>query len=153
MGTEITRASNADRDLVADHIPELFTQGYITEERMYHMLDLVLKAETLHQLDDILEGLPRPETPPRPRDYAIPRNFLPACAAWSLFGATLATAPAVALSGVHNALAATVSALCILWGIWIVIVSVVTACIKGVGWDDLTEREKEERRRKDQEDR
>lgn len=149
MGQEITRASNADRDRYANHIPELFTQGLITEEQMFHMLDMVLKAQTLVQLDDLLAGLPQPEMQPRPRDYAVPRNFLRVGLAATLFGLTLAVAVPTALSGHHGTVAATVAALCILWGVWTTVAAVVVMIVKGVAWGDMSEREKEERRRKD----
>lgn len=153
MGQEITRASNADRDRYANHIPELFTQGLITEEQMFHMLDMVLKAQTLVQLDDLLAGFPQPEMQPRPRDYAVPRNFVPVCAAWSLVGLTLAVVPVAALWDIRGAPAATVAAACALWGVWITIVAVIAMFVKLDAWDDLGDREKEERRKKDQQGR
>jgi hypothetical protein len=149
MSYEITRANNTDRDRYANHVPELFTQGYITEERMFHMLDLILEAETLHQLDDMLEGLPRPKMPPNPKDYGIPRNFLPAGALGSLVGLTLAVGPSTALSGHHGAFAVTVAGLCVLWGIWITVVSVIATIYAAVAWDDLDDGVKKERRKKD----
>lgn len=150
MSYEITRASSQDREQYANHLAELYAKGLIrTQDELDHKMGLVLEAESLHQLHDLVEGLPWPENA-QPRDYSIPRNFLPACLGGSLFGLTLAVAPAAALSGHHDALAATVTAVCMLWGIWIAVVSIVTMVAKGINWDDLRDDEKQKRREKDE---
>jgi len=149
VNDEVTRASSADRERFADHLPALYAKGFISQEQLDEKLGLVLTAETLAQLDGLLEGLPYPVPPPRPRDYKIPRNFIPVCAGWSLTGMSLAVIPVTALAHSGSALANTVSAFCLVWGLWIALVSVITVFVKWYSWDDLDGDEKTERLRKD----
>jgi hypothetical protein len=149
----VTRASSEDREVYANHLPGLCARGYISQEQLDEKLGLVLTAETLRQLDELLDGMPKPARPRRPRDYKIPANFIPVCAGFSLFGLTLAIGVSTALGGHHGAFAATVSALCVLWGVWITVIALVTALVKGFAWDDLDSQEQYERRRKDRQGR
>jgi len=150
---EVTRTSSADRDRYVDHLPALCARGFINEEQMATMTGRILQAESLADLDAILDGMPKPALPRRPRDYKIPGNFIPVCAGFSLFGLTLAVGVSTALGGHHGEVAVTVSALCILWGIWITVIALVMAVVKGVAWDDLDIQEKHERRKKDRQGR
>lgn len=153
MDSEITRASSADRDRYAYLVPGLFTDGYLSEEDMHAMIGRILQAETLAELDRIMDGYPKPPHPRRPRDMGIPGNFLPACAAASLVGITVAVVPTAALSGNHSAFAAVATGLALCWGIWIVIVAIIAAVTGAFSWDNQDSHDQRERRKKDRQGR
>ena len=153
MNDEVTRTSSADRDRYVDHLPALCAQGFINEEQMDTMTGRLLQAEKLADLDAILDGMPKPPRPRRPRDMGIPENFLPLCSATALLGLTLAIIPAVALSGHKDALSASVAALCMLWGAWATLISICAAVYAGCYWADQPSDVQRERRRRDKQGR
>jgi len=153
MNDEVTRTSSADRERYIRHLPVLYARGIISDEELDTMSGRILQARHLADLEDILEGMPKPPKPPRPRDWGIPGNFLPACAVASLGGVLIATLPTVALSGHHSALAGVATGLALCWGIWIVVVSVIAAITGAFSWDSLGSGEKLDRRRRDQQGR
>ncbi|MFI0407027.1 DUF1707 domain-containing protein [Actinomadura sp. 3N508] len=60
------RASDADRDEVADRLREALAEGRITPEEHAERIDLVYKAKTYAELEPVLSDLPT-ERAPRPR--------------------------------------------------------------------------------------
>jgi hypothetical protein len=60
------RASDADRDQVADRLREALAEGRITPEEHAERIDAVYTAKTYADLDPVLADLPA-ERPPRPR--------------------------------------------------------------------------------------
>jgi hypothetical protein len=71
------RASDADRDQVADQLREALAEGRLTPEEHAERIDLVLRARTYAELTPILADLPSAGTTPRPA--AMPsRPDLPA---------------------------------------------------------------------------
>ncbi|MFF4239503.1 DUF1707 domain-containing protein [Actinomadura geliboluensis] len=60
------RASDADRDEVADRLREALAEGRITPEEHAERIDAVYKAKTYAELAPVLSDLPD-EQPPRPR--------------------------------------------------------------------------------------
>ncbi|MGH3243482.1 MAG: DUF1707 SHOCT-like domain-containing protein [Spirillospora sp.] len=59
------RASDADRDEVADRLREALAEGRITPEEHAERIDVVYKAKTYAELEPVLSDLP-PENAPRP---------------------------------------------------------------------------------------
>lgn len=60
------RASDADRDEVADRLREALAEGRITPDEHAERIDAVYKAKTYADLEPVLSDLPS-EQPPRPR--------------------------------------------------------------------------------------
>ncbi|WP_347813947.1 DUF1707 domain-containing protein [Actinomadura sp. KC06] len=60
------RASDADRDEVADRLREALAEGRITPEEHAERIDVVYQAKTYAELEPVLSDLP-PERAPRPR--------------------------------------------------------------------------------------
>lgn len=60
------RASDADRDVVADRLREALAEGRITPEEHAERIDAVYKAKTYADLEPVLSDLPG-EDAPRPR--------------------------------------------------------------------------------------
>ncbi|WP_433468622.1 DUF1707 SHOCT-like domain-containing protein [Spirillospora sp. CA-128828] len=60
------RASDADRDEVADRLREALAEGRITPEEHAERIDAVYNAKTYAELEPVLSDLP-PEYAPRPR--------------------------------------------------------------------------------------
>lgn len=61
------RASDADRDEVADRLREALAEGRITAEEHAERIDAVYKARTYADLEPVLSDLPDAEQAPRPR--------------------------------------------------------------------------------------
>ena len=74
------RASDADRDRVADALREAYAEGRLDVEEHNERIDLAYKAKTLGELSPLLSDLPQRHTatlaspaspiPPMPADYA-----------------------------------------------------------------------------------
>ncbi|WP_067795831.1 DUF1707 SHOCT-like domain-containing protein [Actinomadura formosensis] len=61
------RASDADRDEVADRLREALAEGRITAEEHAERIDAVYRAKTYADLEPVLSDLPAAEQAPRPR--------------------------------------------------------------------------------------
>nr|WP_202420312.1 DUF1707 domain-containing protein [Actinomadura rayongensis] len=60
------RASDADRDRVADRLREALAEGRITPEEHAERIDAVYRARTYAELEPVLHDLPAPNDPPAP---------------------------------------------------------------------------------------
>ncbi|MEU2183712.1 DUF1707 SHOCT-like domain-containing protein [Streptomyces thermolilacinus] len=75
------RASDADRDRVADILGNALAEGRLDAEEHGERVDAVYRAKTLAELEPIVSDLPAPAAPAGPRPAAAPAAYDPAGAA------------------------------------------------------------------------
>ncbi|TNY34741.1 DUF1707 and DUF2154 domain-containing protein [Thermomonospora catenispora] len=73
------RASDADRDRIADRLREALAEGRITPEEHAERIDALYRAKTYAELEPLVADLPDPDGPaPRPRADRVEGGDLPA---------------------------------------------------------------------------
>jgi hypothetical protein len=102
------RASDADRDRVADRLRQAAIEGRLLAHELEERLGAALRARTYGELDAIVDDLPREApvavVPRRPvavtllRRYPLPVAVI-GCVAGAMFAAMIAAAVVVAASG------------------------------------------------------
>ena len=150
MGSEVTRASDADRERYAEHLSYLFAEGYIrTRSEADQLRGQLLEARSIKVLNDTMSGFPLPPMPPQRRDWGIPERWAPVTIAAGALGILTAAVPTTALAhrddSLSNALVAAFFAL----GMIIVVVAAITALCAGISWDSIGQSERERRRSMD----
>lgn len=148
VGSEITRAGDADRERYISHLNGLYASGYIDDQELEDMRTQILAARGLPGLDNLMAGFPLPAPPKRPRDWGIPRNFIPVCTGTGVLGLLTAVLPSQALLGQHGLAANLLTSFTVIVGVVAVIVSVITMAAASLMWDE-SESEKHARRRRD----
>jgi hypothetical protein len=146
MGTEITRASDADRERFAGHLSVLYGKGYITEAEAEEIRQQILRARSLSVLESALSGFPQPENQRPKTDWGMPERFLPACIAAGITGIMVAVVPVTALAHRGDSLSNVLSAVSIITGLAIVVVALIVAVCAGCSWDDAGASERYRRR-------
>jgi hypothetical protein len=107
------RASDADRDRVAERLHEAVSEGRLLAHEFEERLGRTLRARTYGELDEVVDDLPGapvaiiPSAPPRSRQFALVRRYPVAAAA-------LACVTAVAVVGLVVAAVAFVAT-----GLWL----------------------------------
>ncbi len=132
---EITRASDADRRMYADHLSTLYSQGYISDGELPGLQDKVLAARTLAGLDELLTGMP---LLPGKKDRSQPRYFMPRLLASGIVSLAAAVIPAN-LHVSHIMLV-----LSLFLGITGAAASLVTLIWMGLGYDEQQTAKREE---------
>jgi hypothetical protein len=113
------RASDADRDYVADRLRDAAAEGRIHAEELEHRLGIALSARTYGQLDAVLADLPRDGAVARTRRRG-PSQLRPATAVALLIlfplAVALATVLLVAVAALITAWAVVVALAALLLG-------------------------------------
>lgn len=139
MGTEITRAGDADRQQYYDRLDELYESGHIaSEQELVVMREEVSRARSFRALDMVLDGMPPPTLPPEQRriDMGIPRNYIPPCVAGGFAGLLIAVLPAATLSGAHGLTVNFVTTATMVTGIVIFVASIITMGVATYLWEE-----------------
>jgi|SRR5271166_5290584 len=108
------RASDADRESVADRLRRAAGEGRLVAEELEERLARALRAQTYGELDELVIDLPRNVSRPASRSRRVARSHPVAAAAIVLAGALVIVAMAVVLAIVLAGLA-------LAWGAWMVI--------------------------------
>jgi hypothetical protein len=71
------RASDDERERVAERLRDAAAEGRLTSEELEERLGRALSAQTRGELDPVVADLPAPPAPPRPRARGIrPERFV-----------------------------------------------------------------------------
>ena len=150
MGSEVTRASDADRQRYVDHLSYLFAEGYIkTRAEAEEIRDRLLEARSLSILDNTLFGFPQPPIPERPRDWGIPERWVPATVGLAFLGVLIAAVPTTALAHHGDTVSNAFTATFFVTGIMIVIAAVIIACCAACSWENAGQMARDRRRSRD----
>jgi hypothetical protein len=150
MGSEVTRASDTDRQRYLDHLNYLFAEGYIQNRAEADQLRAqLMEARSLSILNSTLSGMPLPPMPQQRRDWGIPERWVPVTIGMFLAGAFIAAVPSTALAHSGDSFSNALTAAFLVIGIAICIAAIVTACCAGVSWDNIGQYERDQRRSKD----
>jgi DUF1707 SHOCT-like domain len=110
-GRPALRASDADRDAVAERLRRAAAEGRLLTDELEQRLEAALSARTYGQLDALVEDLPGSRGARRPRTHTV---------AWALSALALAIAiPAVLLAVAVVVLA--VTGVVAMWWVWLVV--------------------------------
>lgn len=149
MGTEVTRAGDADRQRYYDRLDQLFDSGHIASaQELTSMREEVLNARSIRSLNMVLDGMPPQPLPPQRRDMGIPRNYIPPCAAGGFLGLLIAVLPSATLTGMHGLLVNFVTTATLITGIVIFVASIATLITASICWEE-NENDKKGRRLRD----
>ena len=150
MGTEITRASDTDRNRYVEHLSFLFAEGFIkTRAEAEELRDQILGARSVKVLNDALSGFPLPPMPRQRRDWGVPERWVPLTIGMGVAGALIATVPTSALAHNGSDIANALTAVFLTVGILIVVAAIITACCAYTRWDNIGQFERDSRREKD----
>lgn len=149
MGTEITRAGDADRQRYVDHLNELVGDGYVSPVEAEALRDQIMRARSLKVLNDTLSGMPLPPMPRQRRDWGIPERWVPVTIGIGLVGALVAAVPPTALAHHHDSLSNSLSVTFIVVGIMIIVAAIVAASCAAVSWENAGTHGREQRRSAD----
>lgn len=151
MGTEITRACDADRERFTEHLAYLYGKGFITTDAEAEELRRqIMSARSLAVLNSTLSGYPLPEPEPsKRRDWSVPENFVPACVVTAIAGLLTAVVPATALAHRGDTVSNVLTATAIVSGGILVLVAILVAVIASCRWQDIGAFEREKRRAAD----
>jgi len=99
VGSEVTRASDADRERYIEHLSTLFADGLITTRaEMDQLRDQIMAARSLKILNDTMSGFPLPPIPQQRRDWGIPERWAPLTIGMGALGVLIAAVPTAALA-------------------------------------------------------
>ena len=147
MGSEVQRASDADRERYVEHLSYLFSEGYIkTRAEAEDYRDRLLEARSLKTLSDTMAGFPQPPVPEQPRDWGIPERWAPVTIAVAILGVFVAAVPTAALAHHGDSLANTLTAVFIVTGIMAVVAAIIVSLCAYTSWDNAGQFERERRR-------
>jgi hypothetical protein len=150
MGTEISRASDEDRQRYLDHIDNLYGDGYIqTPTEAETLRRQILEARSVSTLNSTLSGMPLPPMPRQRRDWGVPERFVPLVIGMGLVGALVAAVPTTALAHHGDSLSNSLSAAFFVTGALIFAASIITACCAFASWDNIGQFERDRRREAD----
>jgi hypothetical protein len=151
VGAELARAGDRDRELYLDHVENvLYPEGFIIGElELDEVREQVMKARSMGDLDRILTGMPLPQVPKEPRDWGIPKNFIPLFTVPGVFGLSLATLVPAGLSNFHGTPSKLIAAVSIIIGVLLVIGCVIGGVAATCIWENHGSDEKRERRARD----
>jgi hypothetical protein len=93
--------------------------------------------------------MPLPQVPKEPRDWGIPKNFIPLLTVPGVFGVSLASLVPMALDNFHGTPARLIAATSIIVGVVMLIGSIIGIIVASFKWDDHGNDEKRERRARD----
>ena len=90
------RASDADRESVAERLRDAAAEGRLEAHELEHRLEVALEARTYGQLSALVADLPREQRPSRPSLRRVPVRLRPATAIALVVAFPIALALAVA---------------------------------------------------------
>jgi DUF1707 SHOCT-like domain len=147
VGSEIQRASDADRERYVNHLSFLFSEGYIrTRAEADEFRDRLLEARSLSTLNNTLSGFPQPPVPEQPRDWGIPERWVPATVGLGFLGVLIAAVPTTALAHHGDTVSNALTATFFVTGMMIVIAAIIIACCAACSWDNAGQMARERRR-------
>jgi len=147
VGSEVQRASDADRERFVSHLSYLFSEGYITTKAEVDQLrEQLIEARSLKTLNDTLSGFPQPPVPERPRDWGIPERWAPVTIAIAILGVFIAAVPTTALAHHGDSVANTLTAVFLVTGMVTIIAAIITSICAGIAWDNAGQFDRERRR-------
>jgi hypothetical protein len=109
------RASDADRETVAERLRRAAGEGRILAQELEERLAHALRARTYGELDALVADLPREVARPRSRTRQLARSH-PLLAAMLVLAAAVVTVVVVAV-----VIALVVAWLALAWGIWLLV--------------------------------
>lgn len=109
------RASDLDRDQVAERLRQAAAEGRLLAEELEHRLARALRARTYGELDPLVADLPRPRGSIQRQRRHIPLPVLAVVAPLAIVIVVAAVAAAVML----------VAGFLLMWGVWLLVLSLV----------------------------
>lgn len=147
MGSEITRASDADRQRYEEHLSTLFADGFIrTRAEAEQLRTQIMEARSLSVLTSALSGYPQPPIPEQPRDWGIPERWVPITIGTGILGVFIAAVPTTALAHRGDTVSNVLTAVFFVIGLMTIIASIITACCAYASWDNAGQSARQRRR-------
>ena len=147
MGSEITRASDADRERYERHLSYLFSEGYIkTRGEAEELRTQIMEARSLSMLTSALSGFPPPPVPEQPRDWGIPERWAPITIGVAILGIFTAVVPTTALAHHGDTWSNVLTATFFVLGMVMVVAAIIASICFSISWDNIGQFERERRR-------
>lgn len=150
MESEVTRASDADRQRYVEHLSTLFADGYIKNRAEAEQLRTqLLEARSVSVLKSTMSGYPLPPMPRQRRDWGIPERWAPITIAAGVLGVFIAAVPTAALAHHGDSFANMLTAAFLAIGIVMVVVAIIAGICFACSWENIGASERARRREAD----